>query len=189
MFEITPQTTRDLPRIEALLDLAFGPDRCSKSSYRFRFGVEPVPGLGLVAREGTRVVGTIRFWPVRIGTWRSPALLLGPLGVAPDRQGVGIGGALMREGLDGVARHGHDVVCLVGDPVYYSRFGFQSAKAHAVVMEGEGARFQVWQARSGALDNVRGDVRPWLTPPVAIGPAPWPAPRNDAVPALLTGTA
>jgi predicted N-acetyltransferase YhbS len=68
MDRLLPETARDTAEVEALLDLAFGPGRVALSSYRLRDGIEPVPGLCLVARDDyDSLAGTIRFWPVLIG--------------------------------------------------------------------------------------------------------------------------
>src|ERR1700755_3633322 len=81
---------------DALLDLAYGPARFSKTSERLREG--PLPELALVASEGRRIVGTIRLWQVSVGPDR-PALLLGPLAVAADRRRRGIGSTLVHHAL------------------------------------------------------------------------------------------
>lgn len=52
------------------------------------------------------------------------AALLGPLAVLPERQRQGIGAALVREGLNGLARDGVMRVFVLGDPAYYGRLGF-----------------------------------------------------------------
>ena len=109
-------TSHDHDAIEHLLDLAFGSGRHSKTSYRLREGNAAIAGLSLVTRDpGVGVSGTISFWPLAIGARQSPALLLGPLAVHPDRQGLGIGLALMREGLARAQALGHGLVLLVGD--------------------------------------------------------------------------
>src|SRR5258706_11603045 len=91
----------DASAIELLLDEAFGVNRHNKQSYRYRRLSAPVAGLCLVAREGDRLVATVRQWPVTIvGDRRmTPALLLGPIGVAADRRSLRIGDRLMRESL------------------------------------------------------------------------------------------
>ncbi len=50
--------------------------------------------------------------------------LLGPLAVAPARQKQGIGSAMVRAGLQQLQSAGVSRVYVLGDPAYYSRFGF-----------------------------------------------------------------
>lgn len=59
----------------------------------------------------------------------SPALGLGPLSVLPQRQGAGVGAALMRAVLAAAEERGEPLVVLIGNPRYYSRFGFRPAAA------------------------------------------------------------
>ena len=61
-----------------------------------------------------------------------PALGLGPVSVLPDRQGTGVGSALVRALLDAAARRDERLVALLGDPGYYARFGFQPTTALGV---------------------------------------------------------
>ena len=116
MFKILPERPQDASQIETLLDQVFGPTRQTKASYAFRRTVAPIPELCLVARDGEKIVGTLRFWPVRVGD--SQALLLGPIGVSPDRQKTGIGRALMARGHAVGQSLGHKFVLLVGDVDY-----------------------------------------------------------------------
>ena len=51
MFRILRETPDDSAEVEYLLDLAFAPGRTALSSYRLREGVDPVPGLSLIARD------------------------------------------------------------------------------------------------------------------------------------------
>lgn len=162
MFQLTTEHAQDAEAIEALLDAAFGPDRRSKTSYRYRGGVAPVPGLSLVARAGDRIVGSIRYWPIQVGAAARPALLLGPLAIAPDLQGKGIGAALSFQTLDMAAWSGHRLVLLVGDLAYYRRFGFQPAAPHGLHMPGEKPeRLLHTELAKGAVANYRGAIRRW----------------------------
>lgn len=162
MFDLTAERPEDGPIIEDLLDLAFGPDRRRKTSYRYREGVAPVDSLRLVARDGDRVVGAIRYWPVTVGAARLPALLLGPIAVAPDRRGTGVGGALIFETVDRAVRAGHRLVLLVGDAAYYRRFGFRPAAPAGIVMPDEQPeRLQMMALTPDALDGAAGEVGRW----------------------------
>lgn len=140
MLALSHEGPEDGSAIEDLLDRAFGPDRLKKTSYRYRQGVAPLWALCLVARERGELVGSIRYWPIRLG--EQPALLLGPLAIEPARQGQGIGRALTEASLARAEALGWRLVFLVGDPAYYARYGFSVAPA-SVVMPGESpARLQ-----------------------------------------------
>jgi len=140
---------------DALLDLAYGPARFSKTSERLREG--RLPELALVASEGRRIVGTVRLWQISIGPDR-PALLFGPLAVAPDRRRRGIGSTLVHRALREATRRGHGAVLLVGDASYYARFGFSSEKTGALWLPGpyEAHRLLGRELKAGALDGARG---------------------------------
>jgi predicted N-acetyltransferase YhbS len=153
----------DAPAIEAVLDEAFGPERRRKQSYRYRTSAAPIGELCLVARDGGRVVGTVRYWPVVIvgEPGIKPALLLGPIGVAADRRSERIGDKLMRESLRRADAQGFGIVLLVGDLSYYGRFGFRPAAPRGIRMPGERPeRLQVLELEPGALAKVSGDLWP-----------------------------
>jgi len=79
--------------------------------------------LSLVA-EGNGVLGHVAFSPVDISDGSVRWFGLGPVAVAPYRQGVGIGAALIEQGLD-LLRQMDAAGCVVlGEPAYYGRFGF-----------------------------------------------------------------
>lgn len=151
---------------EALLDAAMGPGRIRKSSEAIRRGRLPAEGLAFSAtRPDGTLVGTVRLWNVSAGTHDDcdvPALLLGPLAVAPDAQGTGLGGLLMRHAIAEAARLGHGAILLVGDPEYYVRFGFSADKTAWLAMPGpfEPRRFLALELRQGALDGANGLVAP-----------------------------
>lgn len=162
---------QDHDAIEHLLDLAFGSGRRSKTSYRLREGNHPVDGLSLVTRDkGVGMSGTISFWPLEIGPAGAPALLLGPLAVHPDRQGLGIGLALMREGLARAAAQGHGLVLLVGDEPYYARVGFRKLPEGLISLPGpvDPARFLYLELRPGALAGTSGIARAPRSAPFAV---------------------
>jgi predicted N-acetyltransferase YhbS len=140
---------------EALLDLAYGPVRFTKTSERLREG--RLPELALVASEGRRIVGTVRVWQVLAGPNR-PALLLGPLAVDPTCRKRGIGSTLVQHALREAARRQHGAVLLVGDAPYYGRFGFSSEKTDALWLPGpyERHRLLACELKPGALDGARG---------------------------------
>ena len=160
MFTLAVETKDDWWEVEALYDLCFAPGREALSSYRLRDDVDPVAGLSLVARDAEGILaGAIRFWPVQIGNDR--ALLLGPIAVHPTRQGEGLGGLLIREGLAKAEELGWSRVILVGDAPYYERFGF--ARLDGIIMPpptnpdrvlGVSLTSAAWQGISGHVERV-----------------------------------
>lgn len=164
MFRLLPERAGDQDEVEALYDLAFAPGRQALSSYRLRDGAAPVEGLSRIARdEFDALVGAIRFWPVRIGEAGAPALLLGPVAVHPTRQGEGLGGLLIADGVDRAREQGWARVVLVGDEPYYRRFGFTRAAAAALAFPPptNPARLLARPLADGAFDGVSGMVRRW----------------------------
>ena len=83
-----------------------------------------------------------------------PALLLGPLAVAPDCRKRGIGAALMQRALAAARRRGHGAVLLVGDAPYYGRFGFSAEKTAALRMPGPFERDACWRSNSCRLRSM-----------------------------------
>jgi predicted N-acetyltransferase YhbS len=105
------------------------------------------------------VVGTARLWNIACGSGQS-ALLLGPVAVASDRRNRGIGAALVRRAVAEARRLGHQAVMLVGDPPYYSHFGFTGEKTGNVRLPGpfERHRLLALELVPGALDGAHGMV-------------------------------
>lgn len=81
--------------------------------------------LSLVAEQGGEITGHIAFSPVAISDGTLRWFGLGPVSVWPERQGRGIGGALIRHGISELRRRGAAGLVLLGSPTYYARFGFR----------------------------------------------------------------
>lgn len=88
-----------------------------------------------------------------------PAVALAPVATLPRHQRRGIGGRLIREGLDRLADSGERIVFVLGHPGYYSRFGFSAQKARSISSPFPPESFMAMELRPGALDGVRGSVR------------------------------
>jgi predicted N-acetyltransferase YhbS len=162
-FSITPEQSEHKAQIETLLDDVFGLSRRVKTSYRLREGERPVDGLSFVALEpGRGVVGAISFWHVFIGEAGFPALLLGPLAVAPDLQGVGIGRSLIKLGLEKAGALRARLVILVGDEPYYGKAGFRKVPEDHLILPGpvDPNRLLYLELEDGALAQAKGLVLP-----------------------------
>lgn len=158
MIQIGVEAPADAGAREALLDRAMGSARLLRPSERLRCGRLPAEGLALLARFGADIVGSVRLWHVAAGD--CPALLLGPLAVAPDWQGHGIGTALMSTAIDSAAALGHTAIVLVGDAPYYARFGFSAEHTRKLRMPAPVVRkrFLARELQPGALAGAAGDV-------------------------------
>lgn len=164
-FDLAPQNylETDAAAVEALLDLTFGLARRSKTSYRLREGNHAAANLSLVVRDSeVGLAGALSFWPLVIGPAFVSALLLGPLAVHPQRQNLGIGRALMNEGLARAKAQGEKLVLLVGDAPYYARVGFQVLPEGQLQLPGpvDPKRFMYLELEPGALSGVTGLVMP-----------------------------
>lgn len=84
----------------------------------------------LVALDESGVIGYLQLsWVGLEGSSRDRILDLGPLGVRPDRQGTGVGRALVEAHIAVVQRLGEPMLMVEGIPELYPRFGFERADA------------------------------------------------------------
>jgi putative acetyltransferase len=103
-----------------------------RASHRYR------PGLALVARVGTKVIGFVMVSGTDLvadDATRREVLTLTPLAVLPECQRRGVGAALVRAALDEADRRGEPLVVLEGSPRYYGRLGFTLATTHGIVLD------------------------------------------------------
>lgn len=158
---IRPETPADADAIDAILIDAFESD--AEATLVRALRAEPAfdPALSLIAIEDDQPLGHILFTPAPIvdASNEHPALALAPMAVRADRQRRGIGTALVRAGLDACRARAHDIVHVLGHPAYYPRFGFRPAPAITCPFDPSGEAFMVLELRTGALANVRGNVR------------------------------
>lgn len=157
--EIELQKQEDIKDVETLLDLAFGEDRFSKAAYGLRDGIEPLYDLSFIIRDKGEIIATLRFWPIKIK--ENPALLLGPIAIKPELQGLGYGIALMKHGLKQAKTLGHSRVILVGDEAYYKRVGFSRNLAVNISMTGQDEEHRILakELTEGAYDGVKGLIQ------------------------------
>jgi predicted N-acetyltransferase YhbS len=151
---------RDDAAIEEMTAAAFGPDRFHKTVYRLREDVPPIKDLCFVCLDQkNRLVASIRNWPVLINE-KWPAVMLGPLSIAPELRGLGYGKALMWHSMAQSRMQGHSRIILVGDPEYYNQFGFRRDLALHLQLPGwfEERRFLALELVAGSMIGVHGMV-------------------------------
>ncbi|MGB8817720.1 MAG: N-acetyltransferase [Rhizobiaceae bacterium] len=145
--------------IEQIHADAFGPGRFARAAFRIREGGPHEQSLSRVATVDGKVIASVRMTPVMIGP--APALLLGPLAVAPAYMNRGIGRNLMKECLALARQAGHVLVILVGDEPYYSPFGFKRVPAATITFPApvDQNRILICGLIEGAADGIEGEVR------------------------------
>ncbi|MGZ3376014.1 MAG: GNAT family N-acetyltransferase [Phenylobacterium sp.] len=119
----------DRAAIAEVVAAAFG--RADEADLVARLRDEGDTVFELVAEEDGMVVGHIffsRLWADRAELYGA----LAPLAVAPGRQGEGLGGQLVRRGLECAREFGCHGLLVLGDPAYYGRFGFSADAAREV---------------------------------------------------------
>jgi putative acetyltransferase len=87
--------------------------------------------VSLAAEEEGKVVGHLLLSRMSVsGDGRDyRALGLAPVGIVAQRQGAGLGSALIRAALEQAASLGEEIVFVLGSPAYYGRFGFRAEEA------------------------------------------------------------
>lgn len=131
MANIVPLDSIDSALIEALLDRAFEPGRQKRMAYKVREGTEWLPALSFAALdESDHLAGTIQCWPVALNTpdgRRHPVIMVGPVAVLPELQGLGYGKALMSASIAALSPEAPLPQVMIGDAEYYGRFwGFSA---------------------------------------------------------------
>ena len=128
-----------------------------------REGENYIPGLDLVAEIDGQLAGHIMFthtYVTRPEGNRYDTLLVAPLSVLLEYRSVGVGSALMKEGLRIARTMGYETAFLIGDPVYYQRFGFVLTHLHGINHESLPAEYvQVKEIVPHALDGITGLIK------------------------------
>ncbi|MEG0052768.1 MAG: N-acetyltransferase [Comamonas sp.] len=134
---IRTETAQDIEAIEQLILAAFdnhphhAPGQGTTEHHIVnRLRSEQALALSLVAEEDGQIIGHVAFSPVQINGQDSSWLCMAPVSVAPERQSQGIGSQLIRQALQTLqqrdSNHPNRVsgVVVLGEPAYYTRFGF-----------------------------------------------------------------
>jgi putative acetyltransferase len=154
---VRDQTEADFAAVHDLVTAAFKtmPHACGREPFimdaLWRAGAATV---ALVAEDAGKILGQVAFSKVKVGGAEVGWHGCGPLLVLPERHMQGIGGALMQAGLERLRALGAKGRVLVGNPKYYSRFGFENTDAMRV----PGAPPEVFMALRLAGETPRGDV-------------------------------
>ncbi|MBE0536916.1 MAG: N-acetyltransferase [Phycisphaerae bacterium] len=126
---IRNETDSDVNAISEITKAAFAD--CLYGNHTEQFIITALRAAGaltvsLVAEADSNVVGHVAFSPVTVSDGTLGWYGLGPVSVLPSLQKQGIGKSLIREGLSLLKASGAKGCTLVGDPIYYHRFGFKN---------------------------------------------------------------
>lgn len=129
MTSIRPATSADSPVIRDIHLAAF--PTSAEADLVARLHEDHDSEISLVAEQAGEIVGHLLLsrMSVSAGSRALRALGLGPVGVLPGAQGSGVGSELIRSALGIAATLGEEVVFVLGEPDYYSRFGFSAEAA------------------------------------------------------------
>ncbi|MGM0432381.1 MAG: GNAT family N-acetyltransferase [Spirochaetota bacterium] len=130
------------------------------------------PLLSLVADRQGSIVGHVLFSAAELVPEPSPEILehtpsvriLAPLAVLPQKQSNGIGGLLIEQGLNQLKNKGVELVCVLGHPTYYRRFGFKPAlalgfRAPHPIAPAETDAWMIQELKPGIISQFQGFIR------------------------------
>ncbi|WP_370944396.1 GNAT family N-acetyltransferase [Amycolatopsis sp. cg5] len=154
------ETTADAPAIHAVHSAAFDGTVEPNLVDELRADGDLLNALSLVAVLDGEIVGHVAGSTATLNGDKEIAVGLGPLGVLPSAQHAGVGSALMHAFDAAADALGYGAVVLLGDPKYYSRFGYVLAAEHGIVPpQAEWApHFQV-RTLAGYKSDMRGNFR------------------------------
>ena len=118
----------DLDQVLFVERAAFGSDEEANLVRELIGDASAEPFVSLLAFQDGRAVGHILFTKAHLEPKTPLSLsILAPLAVVPDAQKKGIGGKLIKHGLQVLSESGVDLVFVLGYPDYYPRYGFEPA--------------------------------------------------------------
>jgi putative acetyltransferase len=169
--DLRPASAGDHVAVRALHLAAFGDDHGRRVA-RLVEGLREAHGeraIELVAADGDEVVGHALFSPALLDAPRRlvGVAVLSPLAVVPARQRQGIGGALVRAGLERLVERSVPVAFLEGPPGFYARFGFRAGS-------GLGFRKPSLRIPDEGFQALRlPSHEPWMTGTLVYSPVFW----------------
>lgn len=163
--QIKQEGLQDYLEVERLIQQVFANEEFSDKQEhllvaKLRCGDSFIRELSLVSELDNKIVGHILFTSAKIISDNSvvDTLVLAPLVVDSRFQKQGIGKKLVNFGLKKALDMGFNSVMVLGDPNYYSRFGFKSACEYGIKapFEVEDKYFMVAELKSQALKDANG---------------------------------
>lgn len=135
MIKIRQENKNDYQEVYNLIKTAFKTAKHSDGNEQdlvvnLRKSNNFIPKLSLVAKKENEIIGYILFTKIKIGEHEE--LALAPLGVLPKYQKQGVGSMLIKEGHRIAKNLKYHYSVVLGDPKYYSKFGYSLASKYGV---------------------------------------------------------
>lgn len=156
---IRPVAVRDRAMLPLLHSQAFAGDGEARLVTALQDQCDSL--VSLVAELDARIVAHILFSPCHFVPAQDPIVWgLAPMAVTPQRQHSGIGGQLVRAGLEQCRARGVAAVVVLGHPEYYPRFGFRPALEFGLRCNYDvpDNAFMAIELQPGSLSNTSGVV-------------------------------
>ena len=130
-YSIRPEKQSDISAIHDITIAAFLNEPNTDHTEQFIVDALRKTGaltISLVAENSSNVIGHIAISPISISDDTTDWYGLGPISVSPEHQNKGVGSKLMSNALNELRDLGAAGCVLLGEPSYYSRFGFKQEK-------------------------------------------------------------
>lgn len=158
---VRPARPGDERAIRHVHERAFG-DRTNEADLVEALTKAEKAVVSLVVIVDSEIVGHVLFSEVTLEPDAPDfrAVGLAPIAVLPERQGIGIGSRLIRDGVDACRIAGYKAIVVLGHPGYYARFGFRRASDLGLRNEyGADDAFMVMALQEDGLQDRSGLVR------------------------------
>lgn len=158
MIKIRHETQEDIKSIHDINLSCFETDGEACLVDKLRLVAKPF--LSLVAIEKDEVIGHILFTSVTVEGLHINAMGLGPMAVSPQMQGRGVGSSLVKDGLSICRQNNVDAVFVLGEPEYYTKFGFELASEKGLYYKSDkfAPYFMCIELNPGSLSGISGEV-------------------------------
>lgn len=166
-FTIRTENEKDFNQIYDFVRVAFETAQVSDGNEQnfvneLRASKNYIPELALVAEVDNEIIGHIMLtkYEIQGENQTHEVLLLAPLAIGLNYRKQGVGSKLVQKSFELAREMGYNTVVLVGDPAYYSRFGFKCSADFGVHCDGIPAQYvQACELVDGALAHINGTIQ------------------------------
>jgi putative acetyltransferase len=168
--KLRAETPADYAKISSVIENAFGQKAEVFLVDRLRKAPEFVKELSIVAETNGVILGHVLLYPVPVispnidpdtnSDDRAIVLALAPISVDGAHQNRGIGEKIIHHAIAQAKALGYGTVIVLGDSLYYSRFGFLPASRWGIrpPFDAPDDAFMALELKDGCLDSISGTV-------------------------------